>query len=255
MRVFLEPGKQRELIEKFKEMSGFSFRKMAKIFQVDWKTFRLWKCERCSLPLRVFDYFLSNKSILVDYKQFVVAIKDENWSRREMAFRGWLAAKRKLETDTNFRLEWIKRCKKGGNNATKCGTIPRWKVGFRNMFRKYIGPKGERMLSKHEVNIANLFVENKIKYVYEEEININKHVYFPDFIVDRDIIEFCGMNTPKYTKSMTQKFDDFRSWKGKVIIIFPHKLKKIMEVVPKHKKFVQLEEERLKDLVNIIGRG
>lgn len=87
-------------------------------------------------------------------------------------------------------------------------------------------------------------------YECERLINLNGKFYFPDFIVGNNIIERCGFSTNEYLGLLKNKVTDYINyWDGKIIIVFPKRLKKIIErLIPLNSKINLITEDKLSEL-------
>jgi len=182
---------------------------------------------------------------------------NDNWGRKRGAYAAHKTVRNKLRTDKKYRKRWVKKCRIGGRNNIKNGLIKNWDVGFRRIGRRKVkGPKNEMMFNKGEKNIAEFLLQMRINYQYEPLITLNGNHYFPDFLVNDIIIERCGLASKKYFQSIKRKFKDYKSWRGKIIIVSP---KKMMEMFQKEieipKRFIRLiEDEDLTELDAIMGK-
>ncbi len=75
--------------------------------------------------------------------------------------------------------------------------------------KNLITNNGDFVKSQGERIIANYLHKNNIDYVYEQRMKYNNRVVIPDFLLPswehQLIIEFWGMNMPKYNKRRKQK--------------------------------------------------
>ena len=257
MRMIFLNGKQRELITKYKNLKNCTWRKLSEVFNVDWKTIRNWRDEIYSIPDSVFDKIINEFPQLTKFKRFITVKLKDNWGKVKGAHVAHKTVRKKLKTDKKYREKWIKKCKLGGKNNIKNGPIKNWDVGFRKVSRRTVkGPKNEMMFNKGEKNIADFLLQMGIDYQYEPLITLNGNHYFPDFLINDIIIERCGLSSRKYFKSIKRKFKDYKSWKGKVIIVSP---KKTLEIFQKEieipKRFISvIEDEDLTELEEVMGK-
>ena len=257
MRLIFLNGKQKELITEYKNLKNCTWRKLSEIFNVDWKTIRDWRDEVYSIPDSIFDKIIKEFPRLSRFKSLITVKLNDNWGKVKGAHAAHKTVRKKLKTDKKYRERWVKKCKLGGINNIKNGPIKNWDAGFRRVgTRKVKGPKDEMMFNEGEKNIAEFLLQMGVNYQYEPLIELNGNHYFPDFLVNNIIIERCGLATKNYFKSIKRKFKDYKSWKGKVIIISP---KKTLEMFQKEigipKRFISvIEDEDLTELEEVMGR-
>ncbi|MBU1246233.1 MAG: hypothetical protein KKH88_03800 [Nanoarchaeota archaeon] len=104
----------------------------------------------------------------------------EKWLKKsnEASKKGLSKINFLLETNEEFRKNWVKNCSKGGNKtyklkkgafdinnleARKEGSLR----GLQNTCRNKIGPKNEKMYNHFEKSIANLILKSGYNYEYE----------------------------------------------------------------------------------------
>jgi hypothetical protein len=141
---------------------------------------------------------------------------------------------------------WIRNSKRGGRNNIKNGLIKNWQIGFRNIgIRKFIGPKNEKMFTESEKRLAEFFFENKIEYEYEPLLKIGTKSYFPDFVINKIIIERCGVISREYFRNLQNKLNDYKRINKKVIVILPKRNKNtFLKNVKIPRNFVCLIEDK-----------
>lgn len=227
MRLIFQKEKQREFLKNYKEFKKCSWRKLSEIFSVDWRTIRKWRDEKFTLPENIYKKIISEFPTLSCFDSFIQEKRDDNWGRKLNAKLGWIAVKRKIETDVEFKNKWIVK-----------------KKNIR-------GPKNELFYNTFEKSFAEFLNKNKIDYMYEATIEINGNLYFPDFIINSStIVELCGVAFPNYLKKLKKKLHDYdMSWDGNVIVIISNNnKKKLLEAIPKSHKFKVFEDKELRDI-------
>ncbi len=257
MRVKFKKGKQRELLTRYKLLKKCSWRKLVDYLNVDWKTVRRWRDENHTLPFEVMEKIVREFPELRNLEQNILEIKHNNWGQVKGAKKLHNIVRKKLKTDIEYRKRWIEKCRIGGINNIKRGLIKNWDIGFRNIGRrKFIGPTGEKMFTKTEKEIAEIFVKNNIEYEYEPKIIFNGNNYFPDFRINCLLIEHCGLLSRKYFHSLKKKLKDYMDWKGKVILIIPKKNKKTLRKrVRINKKYIIfIEDKNLSELIELVKK-
>lgn len=71
--------------------------------------------------------------------------------------------------------------------------------------------------SSWEEEIALLFVENEISYRYEEEFQLSIGSYYPDFVVDTDVVEVKGFSNERSVDKATAFMDEFPAYRYVVV--------------------------------------
>ncbi len=257
MRLVFEKGKQRALFQELKNVNGYSWRKLAKVMNLEWRKFRHLRDEDFTLPNFLFDKILEQFPNLRIYSDFIIEEREDDWGTRKGGILGGKAVAEKLKNDLVFRKAWVEKCRKGGTNNIRQGLIKNWEIGFRNVGRRrFLGPNDEKMFTEAEKRIAEFFAKKGITYRYEPKLIINGMTYFPDFIIKNNIIiERCGFLSKKYSITLNKKFRSYASLNNKVVIIIPKKIYKTFHRNVKiPKKFVKLiEDKNLSELTDMIG--
>ncbi|MBI2543179.1 MAG: hypothetical protein HYW24_03265 [Candidatus Aenigmarchaeota archaeon] len=256
MRIVFSKKKQYELFNEYKNLKNCTWRALSKTFNIDWRTTRHLRDGEFTLSSYIFEQMISEFPELKKFENFIVDKRDDNWGSK----KGWKLAlktiRKKLKNDVSYRNKWIEKCKVGGANNIKLGPIKNWEIGFRNIGRRrFIGPKGEKMFTKSEYELAKYFNENKIPYVYEPKLEINGRNYFPDFKIRGFLIERCGLVSKNYFISLNRKLKDYNKLKKKVIIVMPKRMRDpILKNVKIPKNFIQvIEDDNLTQLRETIG--
>lgn len=257
MRVVFERGKQKELFTEYKLTRNLSWRAMARALDTNWRTFRFWRDGNLTLPKEIYLKLISDLPELSMFEKYILEEREDKWWRKITPTLGWKATEKKLLTDKIFRERWKRKCRKGGKKSVSDGYIKGWEVGFRKVSRRRAtGPKGEIMFNDKEKNIAEFLLKNNITYVYEPMIKINSHTYFPDFQIGSSLIERCGLWSKKYTQGLKSKLHNYQTgWNGKVVLVTSHKMfKQVERIVPDPTKFRVVDEDKLEELKNCLGR-
>lgn len=89
--------------------------------------------------------------------------------------------------------------------------------------------RGDQVKSQGERVIANYLFEKNISYIYEKRLKFNNRVVIPDFLLDswehQVIIEYWGMNIPRYNKRRKQKQRIYEKYSPyNLIDVFPQHL-------------------------------
>lgn len=243
MRFVFEKTKQKELFTEFKNANNLSWREMSRTLNIDWKALREYRDEKYTLPDKIFEKIITKNPEFNKYTEFIVEKRKTNWGAAEGGRKRWEQIRKKLKSDRKFRKKWIENCIKGGKKRLELDLIKGWDSGFRNLPRRKIkGPKGEKMFSLLEENVAKIFLQNGLEYEYEPLIIVNGNRYFPDFLVNKKfIVEAFGFSSQKYYLRMKTKLKDYLSLKKKVILIIPNKMNSVYEKRIKfNRKFIRL---------------
>jgi len=101
---------------------------------------------------------------------------------------------------------------------------------------KYTAKGGEKVRNILEKNMADFFFDRKINYSYEPLININKHYFFPDFVVNDNVIE-CTMWRGYDKATKLAKKIKMLERKYKVFVLIPEKLHRYYKKIDKNLLF------------------
>lgn len=77
MRVKLKEGKQKELLNKFKETNHFTWKEFSKLLKVSEVAIIDWSREKNLLPLAVYQELDIND----EYRKYILEFKEENWGQ------------------------------------------------------------------------------------------------------------------------------------------------------------------------------
>ncbi|MBN1159801.1 MAG: hypothetical protein JXA43_01010 [Candidatus Diapherotrites archaeon] len=77
MRIKLEKGKQRKLIETHKDNNKLTWKSMAKKLSVSEPALKEWRLENCLIPKEIFDLLNKNHG----FDQFVMKVRDDKWGQ------------------------------------------------------------------------------------------------------------------------------------------------------------------------------
>lgn len=110
---------------------------------------------------------------------------------------GGKAAQRALisKLGANYEQFMRKIASKGGINSV---------ISKKNLMRKTIGPKGERMFNQLEKDVANILLSANVDYQYEPVLKVDQRTIIPDFKTGNLIIE-CTKWTNTKVKAMSLK--------------------------------------------------
>jgi len=82
MRIKFKKGKQKELLNKIKSNSGFTWKELSKFLEVTESALTEWYMERNLLPSNIYKK-IDPKN---EYKHFILGIKKDNWGKSKGGF-------------------------------------------------------------------------------------------------------------------------------------------------------------------------
>ena len=88
---------------------------------------------------------------------------------------------------------------------------------------------GVKVRNKLEKQIGNFLINRKVVFSYEQYININGKAYFPDFIIDENIIlEVTEWKHPSIEKlkNLMRKADEYKLKNYKILFFIPENCRK-----------------------------
>lgn len=110
---------------------------------------------------------------------------------------------------------------------------------------KFTTKKGEKVRNKLEKDTADFLFDNNIQYLYEPMIKINKHYFFPDFLINNKIIIECTF-WRGYDKAIKLKNKiNYLKKRYKVFVLIPKALNNYYQILNKY----LIYELNTKDLV------
>jgi hypothetical protein len=99
---------------------------------------------------------------------------------------------------------------------------------------KYLTENNEKVRNKLEKDVADILKNSKIQYQYEPYININNKAFFPDFVINKNIIIECTA-WKGYDKAIKLK-KKIKILKNKymIYVIIPKDLYNYYKILDKH---------------------
>ncbi len=110
---------------------------------------------------------------------------------------------------------------------------------------KFKTNRGELVRNCLERDVANLFFEYGIAYVYEPYAEGEERVYFPDFVIGKMVVECTAWKGPQKAYALSKKISDLEKKGFNVVVVVPENLRK-------HYKLIQgkvLNIEQLKSII------
>ncbi len=191
-RVFLQKGKQRQLLELSKNLSRLTWEDFApKIGVSSYSVLRAtYLNERNSLPTRVLNQvaqYLTDE----DWKSWIICFRDEHWGQ---AKGGSVSLK-----------AWHSRMRQNSRSYLELQSS-RFRTS-RNY--KYTTSAGYEVRSSYELLVAENLIVNQVPHQYERMVRCGEHILFPDFFISGDsgkaLLEICGFRSGENWKRLCEK--------------------------------------------------
>lgn len=149
----------------------------------------------------------------LDFSRLGIQVREEAWGQtkggkmriklygcnlnKHNRILGGKAAQRALisKLGANYEQFMRKISSKGGINSVR---------SKKNLMRKTIGPKGERMFNQLEKDVAHILLSANVTYQYEPILTVDHQIIIPDFKIENLIIE-CTKWTNAKVKAMSLK--------------------------------------------------
>ncbi len=201
---------------------------------------------------KYFNLPLEIKQIEKNYTTWKKIDRKERADRAiKYAHLGGKATARKLSS-----LERVARAKSAGLSAKlkKAGIHGKrhlWMQWFKEGLKKSgkrtcKGPKNETMVNQLEKDVAYFLFSQKLEYEYEPLIKIDKKIFYPDFVVHKNIIECCYWESEDRWIYLSGKFQKFHKLGYNCILVSKPCCKKYFKLLPNFVKIIL--EENLKDI-------
>lgn len=197
-RVFLQQGKQRQLLELSKNLSQLTWEVYAaKIGVSSYGVLRAtYLNERNSLPIRVLNQavqYLKDEN----WKSWVIGLREEHWGQAKggsVSLRAWHARMRR--NPKSYREVQSSRFRASRNY-------------------KYTTSAGYEVRSSYELLLAENLIANRVPHQYERMIRCGEHILFPDFFIQgsssKALIEICGFRSRQNWKRLCEKLSIYSS--------------------------------------------
>jgi hypothetical protein len=229
MRCIFNKGKQRELLLFAKDSLGLSWRKTANALGVGYSTLRDWRDEKYAMQYSAFIKLGGMCPQCVSFGEFIAEVKEDNWGRK----LGGLRTKQKRRGFFNPKYKKQSRLWKsaGGQRGLRnwhammktvrpeeYQRIQHKKI-MQSLKYKY-NYKGQKYRNILELDVAKILTENGYKFEYERLLKCGDKVYFPDFIVDKTIIECTYWHdTEKRAQELRQKIENYLKLGLKTVLV------------------------------------
>lgn len=193
-RMYVRIDKQKEFIEKAIHKAS-SYRKLSKKLSIPRSSlFRYYSLE--SMPKKRFEDICN--FLKIKKKSLKFQLLEENW-RQKIGGKNSVKARKEKGT---YEKQLKDAQKKGGlkkknwhGRMKKENPDKYYKIQYENFKKiggyKYITKNNERVRNEFEKQTADKLKKLGISYKYEPLINIGKKYFFPDFLIDNDIIIEC----------------------------------------------------------------
>lgn len=176
------------------------------------------------------------------YKNYVNWIESIERERNERAIK--IASSGGIKTSKIMTpLEKIERSRKAGlmareNNSGIHKNKNMWmiwsKIGLANAGRKVcLGPKNEKLSNELELLVGKYLYSSGINYMYEPMIKIDRYTFYPDFLVNKIIIECCYWDLKERWLYLAKKFKLFIENGFHCILVTKVSHKDFLNVIPK----------------------
>ena len=203
-----------------------SFFKRSKPPSLTWKDFyaKILNASEKSFSFRAFQHWYKGERLPtleimrticdlsnLDFSQLGIQVREEAWGQikggkmriklhgcnlnKHNRILGGKAAQRVLisKLGANYEQFMRKISSRGGINSV---------ISKKNLMRKIIGPRGERMFNQLEKEVAHILLSQEIDYEYEPIIIVDNQTIIPDFRTGNLIIE-CTKWTNAKPKAMS----------------------------------------------------
>jgi len=221
-------GKQNELVSKAIRKAG-SERKLCLVTGIPSSSFYKYKFEINNLPkarAKTLCLFLNQ-----DFNKLHESVErelDSFWGQRK---GGRNLIKKKLIDNTFYKT--IKKLNVGSSKWHKKMKTENPEKYYLSQYEKFkkIGNYKTNTLAnikvrnKLEQEVADFLFSEKIIFEYEPYLKIKNNVFFPDFVIDKIIIECTSWKNPSKDKikNLKRKIKGYNSKKYKIIFFIPEK--------------------------------
>jgi len=238
MYIKLKEGKLKKLIENAVSKAG-SYRELAKLIKIPRSTLAGF-CNGNTIyeeRLKTILDFLKIK----DYENSVSERLPNNWKQIEGG-KKCVMSKKKNGTFNKEMKKWqklqSKKLKKWHKYMKKNNPVEYYNLQY-SRFKKIGGykfetNKGEKVRNLLEKDAADILNKLKIKYQYEPLINVNGRYFFPDFLINNNIIIECtAWKGFEKAYKLKQKVE-LLSKKYKVYVVIPKNLYSYYGILHNH---------------------
>jgi len=228
MRLIFKKGKQRELLERFKETNNLNWKQTAQLLRVHYRTLKeAWRFERYSLPSRLFEKILLLKPELREFETEIESKRDDYWGNVK-------GGKRTIQVllEKYGKQEFARRRKNGGNtqngskNLVKGMTAERLqkilKTLKKNSKRRLKTSAGYLVRNDLEFEVAEFLIQHSIAHKYEPIIKLSNSWVAPDFVLHNAIIECTASTYPQKLERLKEKIDKYHQFYPDLEIIVVH---------------------------------
>ena len=235
--MYIKIRGQKEVIKNAIEKAG-SYRKLSKILEIPFSTICAYENGRVIMEKR----FLRIINFLNIKKEHIVFQKlEDNW-KQILGGKNCVISKKEKGT---FEIQLKKAQTKGAmefkrwHKRMKENEPEKYYLSQYNNFKKIAGykyntNKGEKVRNIFEKQVADILHKLKINYEYEPLIKANNKYFFPDFLINKNIIIECTSwkgETKAY--KLREKIKHLKK-KYKVFVVIPKNLYSYYKILDNH---------------------
>lgn len=255
MRIKFKKGEQKKLILFAINKAGTE-RKLSKLINLSKGSIYGYKHEIRTLPEERFKKLL-NFLNLKEEDFAIDSILDNNWGQKLGGKAVVLSKKAKNTFNRDMdRLKQLSsiRMKKWHREMKQTNPEFYYKLQYKRFkkIRKHpflITKNRVRVRNSFEKEVADFLYENKISFIYEPYVNINKKAYFPDFVIGNNIlIEVTAWKHPDTFRLsyLKKKIKDYISCKYQIIFYIPKQYRNFYKEID---EFIISDLETLKSKI------
>ncbi len=232
-RIILDKDSQRSLIEDGIKKYG-SERNFSSITQIPKSSLYNYKTNKCTLPAYRFKKILINLNLkFEDLELYILKILPSNWGQKKGG--KYCYKKRKIDGSFSKHLKVLKIASsiknKERHDFMKKKSPLKYHLIQYNNFKKISGykfksKKGEKVRNILEKNVADYLFSQKIDYEYEPFITAGGKPYFPDFLIDRLIVEATMWRGTMKIKKLREKYINFKKEGFRFLVVVSPEVKK-----------------------------
>lgn len=228
MRLVFKKGKQRELLERFKEANSFDWKQTARLLGVHYRTLKeAWRMELYSLPSQIFEKILLLKPEFREFDAEIETRLEDHWG----SVKG---GKRTIQVllEKYGEQEFVRRRKNGGKAMNGSKNLVRGMTAERlqkilktlkqNAKRRLKTSAGYLVRNDLELRVAEFLFQHNIEHKYEPIIKLGNSWVAPDFFLHGTIIECTASTYPQKLERLKEKVRKYNQFYPDTMIIVVH---------------------------------
>jgi len=245
--MYIKLVNQAQIVQKAIDKAG-SYRQLSKILGIP-------RSSLCNYVRRDSVIPEENSNKILDYlevidKNKVILKRLEDNFKQKIGGANCVASKRKKgildENLKKMRDVQSIRLKNWHKSMKKDNPLEYYKIQYSRFKKiggyKYLTKNGEKVRNKLEKEVADLLYRLKIDYEYEPLINVGVNYFFPDFLINKDIILECTMWKGEQKAYKLRDKIDILSNKYRVFVVIPKPLYIYYRVLNKEHLILGLDE-------------